>query len=188
MFDSIMNLYESYHPIFVHFPIALLSIYAILECIHYKRIAAKPAFVTVKAVFLITGFIMGLVAAGAGPEGGSVHSWLGYSTYVQPTVRDIVEIHSTFAEFTLIVFGIIAFSYIVRLCNFEKSTFAKYWKYIRVLADFIAKPWILVILALVGLVLITITGGLGGSIVYGPNVDTVASYVFHLFFSTIIVR
>jgi hypothetical protein len=39
---------------------------------------------------------------------------------------------------------------------------------------------IIILLALLGLVLITITGGLGGAMVYGPNADPFFKPVFEL--------
>jgi len=38
------------------------------------------------------------------------------------------------------------------------------------------------LLALLGLVLIIITGGLGAAIVYGPNVDPFVNFIYSIFF------
>ena len=40
----------------------------------------------------------------------------------------------------------------------------------------------MLLIALVGIVVITITGALGGAIVYGPEVDPIVSVIYHLFF------
>ncbi len=190
-----MSTFESLHPIFVHFPIALLSIYAVLECIRYKKLLKQVSFFYIKAFLAVVGFSAGLVAASAGPEGSAVHSWLGYSTFVRPTVRNIVEMHSTFASATLFIFGIIAFSYIVRLLNDHVSVWAsknetakKVWKWLLCIGEYISRPAVVIPLAILGLVAVTITGSLGGAIVYGPNIDPVVSAVFYFLFGVPVVQ
>lgn len=45
------------HPLLVHFPIALLTVYSLLEAVPLKRIQKLPYWFYVKAVLLITGTI-----------------------------------------------------------------------------------------------------------------------------------
>jgi len=44
---------------------------------------------------------------------------------------------------------------------------------------FILFPPVAIVLALAGLVAITVTGGLGGAIVYGPDADPFFKLVYH---------
>jgi hypothetical protein len=45
---------------------------------------------------------------------------------------------------------------------------------------FFSKRWVSILLAIVGLILITVTGALGGILVYGPDVDPVAKLLYSL--------
>ena len=181
-----MNFIESLHPILVHFPIALLTVYAILECVRFKKILEHHSIFYVKAFLTVVGFFAAIAAFSTGPEGSAVNSWSGYAGMTgsngRPIVHQIVDMHSNFATLTLIVFGIIAFSYLVVWIQRHYAPHYKIWDFFVSVACFIQKPSINIILAILGLVLVTVTGSLGGSIVYGPNVDPIVSFVYHLFF------
>jgi len=181
-----MNSIESLHSILVHFPIALLTVYAVFECLRFKKILAWPSTFFIKAFLAIVGFFAAIAAYIAGPDGSEIHAWSGFAgmtgTNGRPVVRQIVDMHSNFATITLIVFGIIAVSYLIvwiqRYYNFNQ----KIWNFFVALARFFQRPFVAIFLAIVGLVAVTITGALGGSIAYGPDIDPVVSGIYHLFF------
>ena len=50
------------HPIFVHFPIALLTLYTLCELLRFKKIKDHPAWFYLKAVLIICG-TLGAAAA-----------------------------------------------------------------------------------------------------------------------------
>ena len=181
-----MNTIESLHPILVHFPIALLVIYAILECVRFKKITEWHSFFFIKAFLAIFGFLAAIAAFSTGPEGSAIHGWSGYTGMTgsngRPILRQIVDMHSNFATLTVIIFGIIAASYLVVWIQREYPINHKIWNYVLQIARFIQKPTVIIILAIIGLVAVTIAGSLGGSIVYGPDVDPVVSFIYHLLF------
>ena len=43
------------HPIFVHFPIALFTLYALLECARFKKLQEQTYYFYLKAFLVITG-------------------------------------------------------------------------------------------------------------------------------------
>jgi uncharacterized membrane protein len=180
-----MNI-EGLHPILVHFPIALLSLYAILECLRFKKLLAWQPFFYIKAFLVIVGGLAGIAAYSTGPEGMAVNGWSGYASMVgsngRPFVDQIVNMHSNFASLTLGIFSVIAVSYLVVWIQKIRPIQHSAWSVILKIANFIQKPAVIILLALLGLLAVTITGALGGSIVYGPNVDPVVSYAYHLFF------
>ena len=168
------------HPLFVHFPIALLTIYALLEFItpfiknsKYRTGVehTKGVFVIFGAAALIPTLIAGDIAADL-INGG-----------------DIVEIHEMFAQFTSVVFYILAIAYLLPVIEsvlFLRHVFTKY-KWLNVilklwhkLASVVMYPIVKISLAIIGFVLLIITGALGSGIVYGPGFDPIIGFVYKM--------
>jgi uncharacterized membrane protein len=143
------------HPIIVHFPIALLTVYAVLELVRFKKVTSQPYWFYVKAVLVILGSLGSLAAFMTGPEGDGA-------------LPPIVAMHARFATTTVILFLIISMSYLLTWCKPTRVT------------SFVLRPYIIIPLALAGLVCITITGGLGGAIVYGTHFDPFMAPIFKL--------
>lgn len=96
------NFYMDLHPIFVHFPIAFLTVYAIFELVRFRRIVEKPYWHEVKAVLVIVGFAGAVIAA---ITGGVASNWaIGGPR--------IFAMHQIFALITIVLSGIAAFGYI----------------------------------------------------------------------------
>lgn len=150
------------HPILVHFPIALLTFYALFELVRVQKLLKEPAWFYVKAAFVIVGSLSSVA---------TLLSGLAIKPQFQGSlsIAHQVDVHSAFAFYASLLFGLIAFAYLVRLVK---------WKACVAFSDFMLKSRIIVPLALIGLVLITITGALGGSIVYGPDIDPFVKFVY----------
>lgn len=170
------------HPVFVHFPIALLTLYSVMEILQFRRIRNMRSWRIVKSVFLLTGTLGTFIAL---ITGDMAQELLGANT--------LIETHSTYATITTIVFVVLSVLYFIRLVNTEqvklkdllwnKRYVRTIWELLSRISDFImGKWWFLLVLGIIGLILITITGALGGAIAYGPDVDPVVSFVYHLFF------
>lgn len=169
------------HPIFVHFPVALLTVYAVLELLRFKTLTDKAYWFYVKAVILIAGTLGAFVSLSSGE--GAEHALSDRS------LRPLVEMHSTFANASSWIFGILAVVYLISWISktsynekLVNSMFSKIWHIKVMIAEKILGSYATVILALAGLAAITITGALGGAIVYGPDVDPIVSWVYHLFY------
>lgn len=168
------------HPIFVHFPIALLTVYAIAELLRFKSLRSTAYFFYVKAVLIITGVLSALLALNTGETAEHLQD---------KSLRPLIEMHSAFATASTWIFVILALAYLVGIIErsqynekLQNSFFAKIWNIKIRVANYILSSYISFIIALVGLVTITITGALGGAIVYGPAIDPIVNYVYHLFF------
>lgn len=204
------------HPIFVHFPIALLTIYALLEVFIPIKIAAfkalkwenfwgykllvNPIWQAIKAFLVIVGTLIGLVTL----ETGDMAEELVRSTASDPRafgmsqIGQLIEMHSTFASLSVGIFAVLAVGYIAYFIEKKSASIAsataptsseaihkfmqKFGGVVTLIRKIALNPWVAAILALVGLVAITITGALGGAIVYGPDVDPVVKMIYGWFF------
>lgn len=166
------------HPIFVHFPIAFLTIYAIAELIRFDKVMSLSWWMNTKIVLLFVGIVGAFFALGTGEFGEDLYA----------SARDIIHVHETVAQITTAVFGALVAYYLVSEINLKwggqitASSFAKVWSGLMKLVSFIFNKPVIIALAFVGLVAITITGALGGAIVYGPDADPVVHFVYTLFF------
>ena len=179
----------NFHSMFVHFPIALLMIYSLFELVSFKFITKYDNWFYIKATFLIVGFTTAFPALFTGDLLEELSERLG--TY-DPR---LIELHSTFATATTIFYGVITLVYVIALI----AQVAKIQNYIALLKFMpawwgrlfqdtcqgcvaIIKRQYLWITALIGIILISITGGLGGILSSGLGVDPFADAIYHLFF------
>lgn len=166
------------HPLFVHFPIALLSVYALLEMLRFRGLQKNEAWFYVKAAFLLFG------------TGGAFMSILT-GDLNKDAYRDqalLLRTHETFAKGTAVVFGLLCVYYGIELLDrwlgprLVRSPLAGLWHWSRGVSQKIFQPWLVVPLALVGLGGLFITGALGGTLVYGSDTDIFTRIVNHLLF------
>ncbi len=167
------------HPVVVHFAIALLTLYAVAELIRFKKISVSAHWFYIKLFLLITGALGSLAALLSGDT--AEHG------IADRTLRPLIEMHSNFGGATVALFSIIALGYLIRWANrdimsirFNTFRAGKFWNFLTLVSDFLAKPPVAIILAFIGLALVTITGALGGAIVYGPDFDPAVSFIYHL--------
>jgi uncharacterized membrane protein len=163
------------HPILVHFPIGLLTIYALLEFLRFKALLQKVYWFYLKAGLVLIGCASSIVTflSGDAIEG----MFRGF-----PDQMHLVSVHSNFALASCLLFGAIAFAYLVQWLAKENISFnVSAWKYlVRLTHQFLQGPAV-VLLALAGLFCVTVTGALGGALVYGSDIDPVVSFIYKLF-------
>lgn len=160
------------HPIFVHFPIALLFIYSIIKILPLRTWAPRASWRDIERALLI----FGVLGAFAALMTGEVAEHL-----VRPQ-RDLVEAHSTFAAtatwlYVLLLVGEIAGFLNVRL-NPEK--YKAVLKISNFLERIICYPIVSRIIVIIALTAIFITGLLGGVMVYGLKADPMAGFVLNM--------
>ncbi|HRH31597.1 MAG TPA: hypothetical protein PK950_02930 [Candidatus Paceibacterota bacterium] len=161
------------HPILVHMPIGIFTLYAIMEivCIDKKF----PSLRNGKRLLSIVGFIAGWVALATGEA--AEHAFSGNDQ----TMHNLIEAHSTFAGAFVIVAGALALLSVLSWVLEKYPVPVTPLQKIAHKLEPLNKRWIFVILALAGLALITIVGGLGGTIVYGPDLDPATKLLYSLF-------
>ncbi len=159
------------HPLVVHFPIALISVYAVAELVRFKKLLAQSAWFYIKAFLITIGGLSTLVALYFGDIAKSALGGHG---------NELINLHETFAKLSTAFAGLIALAYLISVI--DRSGYIKLPGFVLKYAAFIQKTWVIVILALALLASIVITGALGGSIVYGPDSDFAVKTIYHLFF------
>lgn len=174
------------HPIFVHFPIALLTVYALLEFIRFKKILAQQYWFYIKAILAILGAGAAWVAliTGDAAKSAILH---GIINPAVTNVRRVINIHENFAHLSTAIFSIIALIYLLAwLQRFEFGQYiknpaaAKIWELaVRVAPTVLDNGWI-ILLAVIGLACISITGALGGSMIYGTASDPFIKAVYNI--------
>lgn len=164
------------HPVIVHFPIALLTLYFLTEIFSTPLEKRFPRLPFTKLFLLFFGAAGTWAAAASGEI--AEENFEGSS---------LVEAHSASGEVTMWIFTIIAAAYLWRYVIqpfIEKKSPTLPGVVTSVplrLSRFILARPIAVGLSFIGLLSLTITGALGGAIVYGPDTDPVVSFVYGLF-------
>lgn len=165
-YNEAMNI----HPLVVHFPIALLTIYALFELLRFKRITQERSWIYIKAAFLILGTLSAFAAIGTGDFGKELYR----------SAANSIAVHESAAQATTFVFSLLSLYYLIDLFAEYLSGYPRIQTALLRFARLFTSP-IIVILALIGLVGIFITGALGGSIVYGTAHDPFLLFVHNLF-------
>lgn len=134
------------HPLFVHFPIALLSLATIIAILHLflKKINLSITL----TMLLTTGMVFGIISYMLGDSGKA----FAIQHYEMQHVEKLVHLHETFALVSLITYGF------ATLTQIGSMWFIKYKK-LCIGAT--------VVLTIIGFVLLIIVGHLGASITYG---------------------
>src|ERR1035437_484619 len=179
MYYQLISNRMNIHPIVVHFPVALLTLYSIFELPRFKFLTQKPYWFYVKAVFVIVGSALSFVALASGST--ALHALAN-----NPPNRTLINLHKSLAGFSVFIFAVIAVLYIIAWIKrsrpdlfFRLGILGKILLYIEHLL--LETPLIL-FLAFVGLCAIVLTGGFGGAIVYGTNFDPLMRPIFNWFY------
>lgn len=166
------------HPIFVHFPIAFLTLYAVSEFIRSKKVVTLPGWRYIKLLLLVVGLLGAFLALGTGD--------FGEKEFI--SARAIIRVHETFAQITTSIFSALVLYYLVFEVNVRwgaqiaSTVYMRLWNIIATIFNKVFSKQVIIALAFLGLITISITGALGGAIVYGPNADPVVHLVYSWFF------
>lgn len=161
------------HPIFVHFPIALLFIYSIIKVLPFDKWFPKVSWKHIEMTLLTLGVLSAFVAASTGETAERLE---------QPD-RQLVEAHATFASITIWLYGLLLVGEFLKFFN-PKIALKLNIPWLNDLLLFIEKVLthrvFSKVLAFLGFVAIFVTGLLGGAMVYGTSADPLAPFVLKL--------
>ena len=152
------------HPVIVHFPVVLLTIYAVLEILTTFIHKHNPNLNWVKKWSLRLG-VIGIWAAFATAD--QAEAIIGRSS--------LVSIHSDLAGATEAIFLVISALYIVSDAWVIAQIPSRFINPLTALAGWCKRYYITLVLAILGLVVLTATGAVGGSITRGTSHDPIAA-------------
>lgn len=162
------------HPIFVHFPIALLVIYSIIKVLPLKTWFPNVAWKDIERILLVLGTLGAFAALATGEVAEEIS---------RPN-RQLVEAHSTFAGISTWPYVALLIGEIIELVSGRQSIFGKIPSSIQNAILFVKKiltnATFSKVIALLALVAISVTGLLGGVMVYGTTADPFAKIVLSL--------
>lgn len=156
------------HPLIVHFPIALLAMYALFELLPLERWYPRAAWADIKAILVCFGGV-GILAA-------LLTGQVAEAQQFGRLAASILHLHKFFAEASVSIFGLIALGYFIRWAE-SKHGFPFGKSYSR----FMQRRWVAIMFALVGLTTLFLTGAFGAMIVYGPGGDIITQVVANVF-------
>ncbi len=147
-----MEILSKIHPVVIHFPVAIFSLYALLEIVNLFLEDTKYH----KWIngFLLLGVVAGITAVLTGNQAASN---LKNISSVTENIKELIEEHETYATLTMWYFTILLSA------RFYLTNKKKFTKMLKVT---------FVILAIVGLFLIYETGEHGGKLVYDYGIGT----------------
>jgi uncharacterized membrane protein len=167
-----------FHPIFVHFPIAFLTLYSIIKILPLTRWFPRVAWRDIERVLLVFGFIGSIAALLTGEQAEELN---------RPP-QDIAEWHEFFANTTIWLYGALLagefLSFIRRFFSQSLGTIGAKWpsviKTFRFLENLLTHNLFSKLIAVVALGTLFLTGLLGGVMVYGTTADPLAPFVLKI--------
>jgi uncharacterized membrane protein len=161
------------HPLLVHFPIALLLVYSVIKIIPLRKWFPNVSWKHIERALLV----FGILGAGAALLTGETAEYL-----TRPN-HDLVETHSLFAATATWLYGILLAGELITFINPWIATKLKspaLLKTFSFLGELLRHPILSTTLAVLGLIMISLTGLLGGVMVYGTSADPVAPFVLKI--------
>ncbi len=165
------------HPIIVHFPIACLVLYSMIEIGSIFSHRIKKNLETTK-YFLLTVGVIWIFSA--------LQSWeIAQQSFGR---SDLIHTHEEFGEKSHMLYIILFIFYIIKLTlthkiwyKYRSSITKNYESKIITIINHKATTRIIAIISLIWILLLSITGALWWAISHGPYTDPVVRMVYNLF-------
>ncbi len=161
------------HPLLVHFPIALLLVYSVIKILPFKKWLPNVSWKHIERALLV----FGMLGAGAALLTGDIAEEIARPNH------DLVETHSLFAATATWLYGLLLAGELITFINpwiATKVTSQKILKMFSFVGELLTHPILSTTLAVLGLIMISLTGLLGGVMVYGTSADPVAPFVLKI--------
>ena len=158
------------HPIFVHFPIALLVLYSVIKILPLKKWIPSINWKDIERILLLCGVLGAFAALLTGDQARAVF---------QPDAAT-VHMHENFADLSVWLYCSLLLGEFLEIVNpkilpkISNKTIKNILDYVRQLLTNNVLSTIIAVLALLS---VTVTGLLGGVMVYGTSADPAAAFV-----------
>ncbi|MES2215891.1 MAG: DUF2231 domain-containing protein [Patescibacteria group bacterium] len=157
------------HPIFVHFPIALLVLYSVVKILPLKTWFPKVSWRHIERALLFFGVLGAFAALATGETAEHL---------IRPN-HQLVEAHSTFAAAATWLYVALLLGELAAFIN--ARMYLNKYQFVSKLSLFVEKvicnPIFSRIVALAALVTLSIAGLLGGVMAFGVTADPMSSIV-----------
>lgn len=161
------------HPIFVHFPIAMLLVYSVIKLLPLAKWFPKANWKDIELALLFIGVVGSFFALATGETAEHL---------VRPS-RDLVEAHSLFATISTWIYGALLLGEVLAMFTSwyeNKMKNQEILKVVNFLKTNLTNKFYSGVLSFLGLIAISLTGLLGGVITYGVGADPFAAIVLQL--------
>lgn len=161
------------HPIVVHFPIALLFLYSVIKIIPVSRWFPQVSWKQLERALLLVGVLGALAASYTGEIAEAL---------IRPDYQ-LVEWHSWFAAIATWLYGLLLLGellFLLRPLIIRKPNFIAVTRVLDLIQTILTHRTLSLMMALLGLVALSVTGLLGGVMVYGLSADPLAPIVLKL--------
>lgn len=163
------------HPLVVHFPIALLTLYSFLEVI--KPWTKAPHWKNIRLFLIITGAI--------GAYLGLMTGEVAEDLYTNPGMRDVLDAHEAAGSAAAWVYIVLAVGYFfdwLRTSRLSSKVPTAVRKWIDIAVKLIVKSPLAPLLAIAGFLILSLAGALGAILVHGPDIDFITKIVYNVMF------
>lgn len=161
------------HPLLVHFPIAFFLLYSLLRIVPLGRWMPEVSARYVRIIVLLAGVLGAFMASATGEV----------AEHLARPDRGIAEAHAFFAAASTWVYALLFIGEVLAVLRpylVAKFPELPFGKVLSMLEQVLTQPAIVAILVIVGIVSISVTGLLGGVMVYGTTADPLAPAVLRI--------
>ncbi len=161
------------HPLFVHFPIAFLLLYSVLRILPVERFAPSFSWRQIRQIVLFAGVLGAFFANTTGEIAEHL---------VRPT-DTLVEMHALFALCSTWIYGLLLGGEILFILNpylVQKIPLRSISTLLVKIEMLLTNRTVTLFLAVLGVVAISLTGLLGGVMVYGTSADPLAPFILKI--------
>jgi uncharacterized membrane protein len=162
------------HPLFVHFPIALLFIYSAIKIVPLRKWFPTVSWVDIERALLAFGVLGAFAALSTGETAENL---------IRPN-RQLVNMHADFATVATWMYGLLLSGEAAAILLTKNITYGARLSVIsrvlKVIERVLRNRTISIVLAIAGLLTLSIAGLLGGVMVYGTSADPVAGFVISM--------
>lgn len=162
------------HPILVHFPIALLVVYSAIKLLPMKRWMPSVSWNDIEVALLVAGVAGAFASLATGET----------AEQISRPDHALVETHSMFASLATWLYGALLAGEIVVFLRTRFPALVAKWsiiaKLFHLIEQVLYQNTFAKVVAFFALIAITVTGLLGGVMVYGTTADPIAGFVLKL--------